>query len=131
MTTLYYGPRDRLKWHEIGVYDARFLVCLCHNTGAMCKRKSIQKIFGEMEEDDCADCAGLCLHRNRKISILIDRDYVTHDVIAHEVLHATHRLLEYIGMELGDKTGEAYSCLAGHLTGLVYKDLKKWKIRIK
>jgi len=129
MTTRYYGPKDRLKRHSIDIFDATFIVSLCHDINKMQKDKRITSLMGQGTE--YPNAAGLCCYQRRNIAILLDRKSLDHNLIAHEVMHATHRLLEYCGMELTDSSGETYACLNGLMAKLVYEDLKQWGAKIK
>lgn len=130
MITIYYGPKDKIAWHRVDVYDAVFVFGVCHDIDRMHRRDNLCKVFDTPDKEH-NDAIGLCMYRRRNIGILIERDYLTHDTIAHEVSHATHRLLDYCGLQLTEGTQEAFACLTGYFTKLVYADLKKWGIKVK
>lgn len=129
MKTLYHGPKDRSRWHGIGVYDSLFEVVLCHDIDKARHTKKRVKLLGDT--DDCKGCAGMCDYYKNKFIVFFDRGWLSPALIAHEVFHATHRMLEWAGVGLGKQHAEAHAHLCGHLTQLVYDDLKSWKVRIK
>jgi hypothetical protein len=51
--------------------------------------------------------------------------YLSHSLIAHEVLHATLFIMEHIGIKLCSKSDEAYTYLHGYIIGELYKKLEQ------
>lgn len=128
MRTIYYGPRDRSKQHHIDVLDFRLDVVLCHSVKRACqtRQKELQVDMGE------SDPMGMVAYRGRHAVIFLAREYVSHDLIAHECRHAVDRILAHNGVRYGRRgDGEVSALAQGHITALVYKDLKRWKVRIK
>jgi hypothetical protein len=46
-----------------------------------------------------------------------------HDQVAHEIAHCAFAILDYIGVELGSKSEEAYTYLIGYITREFYTQL--------
>lgn len=49
------------------------------------------------------------------------------EVIAHECLHATSRIMKHVGIEMADESEEAWSYMIGFLYNEVLRDKKKCK----
>lgn len=62
-----------------------------------------------------------------KYYLLLHKEFITHNTIAHEVFHAAVRVTE--DRDVTDEEAQAW--LAGHLTAEIYKFLEKKKIDIK
>ncbi len=63
----------------------------------------------------------------QKYFLLLHKDYLTHNTIAHEVFHATVRIT--VDRDVTDEEAQAW--LAGYITGLVYEYLDKKKLQVK
>lgn len=59
--------------------------------------------------------------------LIIDRKYLTHNTIAHEVFHAAVTITE----ERAITDEESQAWIAGHISGVIYKFLEKKKLTIK
>jgi hypothetical protein len=59
--------------------------------------------------------------------LVIDKKYLTHNTIAHEIFHAACR----IAKDRGIKDEEAQAWICGHLSRVIYKFLHKKKFIIK
>ena len=55
---------------------------------------------------------------------IIRLESLEHDTIAHEIFHAVTFLMARIGVELSDKSDEAYAYAIEFLTKKIYKQLK-------
>jgi hypothetical protein len=62
-----------------------------------------------------------------KYYLVIDKKYLTHNTIAHEIFHAACRITK----DRGIKDEEAQAWLCGHLSRVIYKFLNKKKFVIK
>lgn len=62
-----------------------------------------------------------------KYYLLLHKDFLTHNTIAHEVFHAAVRVTE--DRDVTDEEAQAW--LAGHLTAEIYKFLDKKKLEVK
>lgn len=57
-------------------------------------------------------------------------DRMRHSIIAHEILHSTHRIMEYIECPLTSSTGEPFAYLNAWIHNWVYSQFKKAGIRV-
>src|SRR5690606_31309315 len=74
--------------------------------------------------------AGLVSRENDRCAIFIDRQYVNHRTISHELFHATHRILDNLPHEFSPNGHEPFAYLNGYLAELVYGDLRRWRIPV-
>ncbi len=128
MTTRYYGPKDRSKLHKVGVYGVTFEVVVAHDLLRAQDNKARVKRLGKREDDE--HVSGLCIRNGKHFAVMFDRGDLNHDVIAHEVFHATGHIMHRCNAEFDPLNSEPYSFLAGYLTSLVYGDIKRWEIKI-
>jgi hypothetical protein len=78
------------------------------------------------------DYSGLTWYGTRKdMALLFGTEDISHNLIAHEIFHATHVILDFVGNKFSIEHTEPFAYLSGYITDLVYKDIKKWKIKIK
>jgi hypothetical protein len=78
------------------------------------------------------DCRGMMVYKDWWFVVMLNRNSgLTHEIIAHEIFHATHHMLSHCELKFRPKDHEAFAFTNGHLTKLVYAQLKKWKIRVK
>lgn len=89
------------------------------------------KLDGRTREG-LADASGCVVFVNTDFWLILKRDSIEHDIIAHECFHATHFILGACGLKfkVSDKH-EAFSYFNGYLNKQVYSQLKKWNIRVK
>jgi hypothetical protein len=59
--------------------------------------------------------------------LIVGKDYLTHNTLAHEIFHAVVRITE--DRDITDEEAQAW--LSGHLSGELYKFLDKKKLHIK
>lgn len=65
-----------------------------------------------------------------KFFLFLNIACLDHNLIAHEVLHMTHRTLEYCGHEISSRNHEPHAFVCGYITQVVYQSLKKWRIPV-
>ena len=89
------------------------------------------KLDGKNREG-LSDASGCVVFVDTDFWIVLKRDSIQHDIIAHECFHATHFILDACGVKfkVSDKH-EAFSYFNGYLNKQVYGQLKKWRIRVK
>lgn len=116
----------KIKLHHVPIYDCRIVF------GVYDKRDEINDALGPWLGDvDVKNNIGTTFNRGRTFAIVLERRELCHELIAHEVFHATHRIMEGIGMSRMHPTGhEPYAYLCGYLTQLMYQDLKLWRERV-
>jgi hypothetical protein len=66
-------------------------------------------------------------HDIDKYYVLLDKNSMSHNTIAHELYHASVRITE--DRDISDEESQAWLC--GHLSANMYKFLDKNKIKIK
>jgi hypothetical protein len=64
-----------------------------------------------------------------RCSLLLRRPGLKKGTVAHEVFHATHRVLESVGISVDENNHEAAAYLNEYITALVNEQLKQWKIK--
>lgn len=116
----------KAKVFNIPIYDVKFGLVLTSEPERFRQRKSVKALFGEYRGP--AFDAMTCSSTNDYLIII---KVASHRNIAHEVFHATHRIMEACSHELTTDSHEPHCYLAGHLTELVYRQLKAWKVRVK
>jgi hypothetical protein len=89
----------------------------------------LNKWTGEDEKD--TDFGAMCCWNGCRFFLLFRNDYLEHRVIAHEIMHCTARIMQYVGVRFDPDNHEAYACLQGSLARWVYGQLKKAGLRIK
>ena len=85
------------------------------------KKYSINEQFGDEAE------GAIVMPGFGKYYLLLSKDFLTHNTIAHEVFHVVVRVTE----DRGIVDEEAQAWLAGHISSVVYKFLQKKKLTIK
>ena len=71
-----------------------------------------------------------CWDEKGKFFLFFQRTAIDHQLIAHEVFHATHRMLEYCCHNLTPNAHEPHAYLCGFLTATVYRKLRHWHIPV-
>lgn len=117
---------EKAKRHEVPIMDFDLDVILTDSI-----RKSYDKRHTvPLEEEEYY--AGLFAYSNRTGTLFFDKRHLTHNLIAHEVRHAVDRMMEFNNQRFGNgKCIETPAMVQGYLADLVYKDLKRWKAKIK
>lgn len=121
--------KPNIAFHRIPIYDLRFWVGVSDDSKAL--RAKFDWAFGK--RDDANEFSGTCEYHRSKFAALFDAYDLSHELIAHEVFHITHRMIEYCGGNFSPNNHEPFAYLNGHLTQLVYGDIAKfkWPIRLK
>lgn len=118
-----------IAFHRILIYDLRFWVGVSDKPAEL--RTKFDWAFGKRVNAD--EFSGTCEYHRSKFAALFDAHDLSHELIAHEVFHITHRMLEFCGENIGPLNHEPFAYLNGYLTQLVYVDIQKfkWPIRLK
>lgn len=115
------------KKYKIPLYDHMTITIAITNDMQL----GFKKITGQPREDPSV---GLFFHSggNDCWIILNTADLYGHTLdagmIAHEALHATNYILEYIGMELTEQSEESYTYLLQWIVNESHKLLDKYKL---
>lgn len=106
----------------VPIYGMRLLLVVTDDVFR--SRVARNAIFGEPRCDN-SGWAGLCVwDENFRVALIFDRAELCHNLIAHEIFHVTHRILERNNVAFGVHNHEPFAHLCGWLTGAVYTDLK-------
>jgi streptogramin lyase len=93
-------------------------------------KKEVEKLYKKfkIKEEFEDEAEGVVVSPNMDVYyLMLDRQYLTHNTIAHEVFHVAKRITEHRGIT--DEESQAW--LAGHVTGELYKFLDKKKLIVK
>jgi hypothetical protein len=85
------------------------------------KKYKINDEFGDEAE------GALVMPNIETYHLILDKSYLTHNTIAHEIFHAAVRITE----DRGITDEEAQAWMAGHITETLYKFLDKKKLQVK
>lgn len=82
--------------------------------------------------DEPFDGNGMVAYRGWNFCLMLHLPCITHGLIAHEMFHLTHKILNYVGEGFSAKrTHEGHAYLCQYLTKEFYADLRKWRIKVK
>jgi hypothetical protein len=103
-------------------------------TGEPTQHPMLVRIFGtDASDEDWQDADAMCVYEPEPftVSLMLRRETLTHNMIAHEIFHATHHIMEHIEHHLTAADHEPHAYLCGYLTKLVYACLKKHRVLIR
>lgn len=107
---------------EVPIYDAK--VWLIVTDSITRERKKWEREFGPWNET--SEYNGLCSYNGRRVGIFIDREHTDEiGLIAHEVFHATHRILDWVGVEFSVNNHEPFAYMNEYLMRLIVPKLAK------
>ncbi len=117
-------PFCRVRFHRIPIYDMRLWIGVADTTATL--HKKFSWAFGSQSgaQIACVSYAGA------KMGIFFEREELCHELIAHEVFHATLRVFEHIGHHTTPDGSEPAAYLAGWITERIYTDLAAMKVPI-
>lgn len=122
--------KDLVAAHYIPIYDFTVKIIVCDDISKT--YRGMNKWFGAEYDDDQTVFQGLFAWCNRKGGLFLTRKHLSHSLIAHEIRHAVDRIMGQCDVQFGpNKCMETSAILQEYLAGIVYKQLKKWKVRIK
>jgi len=119
--------KQKTQFHRIPIYDLRLWIGVSDDPLAL--RNSFNWAFGNDHYPE--GCPGLCCYHRSKFAVLFSAFDLSHQLIAHEAFHVTHRMMEYIGGNFSFREHEPYTYLNGYITELIYIDLEKWKYAVR
>lgn len=96
--------------------------------------KTVKEIFPNDEHNEAMlpRTEGLIVYRPNAVYILLNtKGCVTHSTIAHELTHACQYFCEMMGIKVLPRNHEPYAYMVGHLTEVVYRKMKQWRIEVK
>jgi len=111
-------PRESVSHRLVPIHSVRLLIVVTDNVGA--SRSNRNAIYGPCH----IDCAGLCTwDEGFRVALFFDRKQLCHELVAHEVFHATHRILEHQGVKFAPDNHEPFALLHGWLAAHVYREI--------
>lgn len=115
--------------YSIEAYDFDFELVVAKNVRRSRNKPSRVKEWREFVDDDFI---GLWTYSGRRGILFLERKYVSHSLIAHEVRHAVDYILHKNQIRVDwTECRETPALVTEYITSLVYRNLKKWKIRVK
>ena len=120
--------KEVYRRHYIDIYEHWFELVVCDEINPSRNSKRRTKI---LEPYEVRNAQGLSTLKDRNLFLFLRSDSIEHNLIAHEVTHIVHFLFANIGQKIDPMNNEELAYLAGYLTNLIYKDLKRWKFRVK
>ena len=106
-------------------YSCRLIIMVVDNVRTevdkLYKKYSINDEFGDEAE------GALVMPNMEAYYLLLDKSYLSHNTIAHEIFHAAVRITE--DRAITDEEAQAW--MAGHITETLYKFLDKKKLQVK
>lgn len=121
-------PRESIIHRLVPIYSDRLLLVVTDDVSA--SRIARNNLFGS-DNQDYGGCPGLCCYSGYNFGLFFERRNLCHDVIAHEIFHVTHRILERHSVDFGISNHEPFSTLCGWITSLVYSELARMGERVR
>lgn len=116
-----------VKTFHVPIYRIDFMLIITNDINRT--RKEYEDIFGEYTGNPID---ALCSWSPEEyiFALIIKKDKIGHGLIAHEVFHCVHRMMETMGDEFSKESHEPYAYLCGWVTSKIYKTIHKLKFRI-
>lgn len=113
-----------IKRHfKVPIFEATVLVVVS-DSHKQVKAAIDNFVGGQYEIEASDDCEAFLQHKRSKFALFFERPTVKKkDVVAHEIFHLTHRILEYREMNFDPDHHELAAMLNGWLTDKVHKIL--------
>ena len=117
-------PRAATTTVKFPTYSCKLVITVVDNVKQavekLYKKYQIKEEFGDEAE------GALVMPNMETYYLLLDKNYLTHNTIAHEIFHAAVRITE--DREITDEEAQAW--MAGHITEIIYKFLERKKLTI-
>ena len=108
---------------NLPIYDATIWLIITEDI--IGERKKMQEIFGNI---DGAYYNALCSYDNHgNFALFFEPTTLTDKIIAHEIFHLTHRILDWTSGNFDKNHHEQGALLCGYLTEWVQRSIKKIK----
>lgn len=112
--------REKTIKTKIPIYGMTLWVCVADDVEKARKKKNCR--FGDGGELN--GVIGLCSRRGRDYGLFFTRKHITAGIVAHEVFHLTHRIVESVGATFdGHPEVEQTALLNEWLTAVVHRAL--------
>ncbi len=89
-------------------------------------RNNYSDAFGPYDAGHCD--AIVSWNRRNQFLLIFDRRKITHGIIAHEIFHLTHNIMEFIGHELTNDAHEPHAYLCQEIAERVYGAMERWGV---
>lgn len=120
--------KEKSKNHPIPIYEMELEVVVTNSIPLSLKKRE-EKFHQENLKDTWI---GLWCFYGSLGGLLFKREELNHNLIAHEVIHAVHAIMEINGVRFGPRCcHETPAMLCGFISDLVYKDINSWRVKIK
>lgn len=94
--------------------------------------KTVKYLFPDECEEGMDRWDGLAVYRGKDCFVVLNsQGEVELNAVTHELTHACQYFCDMLHIPVLPRNHEAYAYMIGHLNGVVYKKLKKWRIEIK
>lgn len=118
-------PRAVTTTVKFPTYGCKLVIVVVDNV-----KKEVEKVYKKYKivdrfEDEAE--GALVMPDMETYYLLLDKAYLTHNTIAHEIFHAAVRITE--DRCITDEEAQAW--MAGHITETLYKFLEKKKLQVK
>lgn len=105
------NPKACAHRFTVPIYEADFVLVVCDDLPEA--RRRYNRLLGEYEVP--AGTTGLACWRGHRFAIFLDRREACLIVVAHEVFHITHRIIDWAGVTFDPESHEAAALLCGWL----------------
>ena len=117
------------KRFAIPIYKAEVWLVVAEDMVAA--RKKMVDLFGDLPTD-MEDAAAICSYDGSgRVGLFFAQEELCVEVIAHEVFHATHRLLDWAATNFDKDHHEHAALLHGYIMDLVMKEIYILKAKLK
>lgn len=121
--------KELVCFKKIPIYPATLEFCV---TGDMVNSQKKKRRIDRYGNGPIKNYRGLVwFNHTAAVALMISRDSLTHEVINHEIYHATHRIAEFAGVKHSFDNDEPFAYLCGYISEFVYGKLKQWGLRVK
>lgn len=105
---------------SIPIFNAVVWLVVSDNIPAA--RAEMAHWFGPVPE--CPDYDALCSYgAGHNFALFFEPGALTPKIIAHEIFHLTHRIIDWAGVRFDSQSHEAGALLNGYLSDLIYREL--------
>lgn len=105
-----------IKTFKVPIFEATVMIVVADRHKQV-KAAIDRFVGGSYELESCDDCEAFLQHKASKFALFFESPVVKKkDVVAHEVFHLTHRILEYREMNFDPDHHEMAAMLNGWLT---------------
>jgi hypothetical protein len=108
------------KKYRVPIYNVHLWVIVTDDVAH--EYKKMGRLLGRIDGDD--DYNGLCTMNHDKFGIILRQRVIDMTLVAHEVFHLTHRILEWSDANFDPEHHEQGAILHGYLMDLVCGALK-------